>query len=131
VGQPGHRRSGLFHITVFPNLSFVTLAWFTYDTVLLDVSATANLGDPGHRWLTALGSIDGHQSVMDDTVTSGGLFDTATDVERMSDGTITLRFEDCKSGVIAYDIPSIGRQGSIPIQRIAEDNVSLCEALKP
>ena len=66
---------------------------------------------------------------MDITVTSGGLFDTPTNIDRVDDGTITLSFEDCNSGTVDYDIPSIGQQGSIPIQRIADDKVALCEAL--
>ena len=118
-----------FFITVFPDLGVVTLAWFTYDTTLPDSDATANLGDPGHRWMTALGSIDGNQSVMNITTTSGGIFDTATEIQRVDDGTITLSFEDCESGTIDYDITSIAQQGSVPIQRIADDNVALCEAL--
>jgi len=120
-----------FFITVFPNLSVVSLAWFTYDTTLPDTGATANLGDPGHRWITALGSIDGNQSVMDISVASGGIFDTPTDIENESIGTITLSFEDCNKGTLDYDIPSIGRQGTIPIQRVANDNATLCEALIP
>lgn len=118
-----------FFITIFPDLGFVTLAWFTYDTVLPMMGATANLGDPGHRWLTALGTIDGNKSVMDISITSGGLFDTATDVTRTDGGTITLTFEGCNSGTVDYDIPSISKQGSIPIQRVANDRIALCEAL--
>jgi hypothetical protein len=30
---------------------------------------------------------------------------------------------------IKYDIPPIGRQGSLPIRRVANDNIVLCEAL--
>ena len=94
-----------FFITVFPDLGVVTLAWFTYDTELPSEDAEANLGDPGHRWLTALGTIDGNTSVMTITQASGGLFDTATEIDRISDGTITLTFEDCNSGTAEYDIP--------------------------
>jgi len=118
-----------FYITVFPTLGFVSLAWFTYDTELPPEDAQSNLGDAGHRWITALGTIDGNRSVMNITVTSGGLFDTATAVDRVEDGTITLTFDDCKSGTADYDIPSINRQGSIPIQRVTNDNIALCEAL--
>jgi len=45
-----------FFITVFPDRGVVSLAWFTYDTALPADDATANLGSPGHRWLTALGT---------------------------------------------------------------------------
>ena len=71
---------------------------------------------------------------MDITITSGGIFDTSTEIERTdppgSDGTLVLIFDDCNSGTIGYDIPSINRQGLIPIRRVAHDNIVLCEALK-
>jgi len=122
-----------FFITVFPDLNFVNLAWFTYDTELPAEDASANLGDPGHRWLTAGGKIDGNSIVMNITVTRGGLFDTATTLQKTdppgSDGTITLTFEDCNTGLVEYDITSINQQGSIPIRRVADDNIALCEAL--
>lgn len=118
-----------FFVTVFPELGFVLLAWFTYDTELPPEGATANLGDPGHRWLTAIGPINGHQSVMDIEIASGGIFDQASDVERVTDGSINLSFDSCSSGLVEYDIPSIGQQGTVPIQRVADDNVALCESL--
>lgn len=122
-----------FFISVFPDLGSVSLAWFTYDTFLPGDGATANLGDPGHRWLTAVGPIVDNQVFMDIEMTSGGLFDTATEIQRTdppgSDGTIILTFTSCNSGTVDYDIPSINRQGIVPIQRVANDNIVLCEAL--
>jgi cyclophilin family peptidyl-prolyl cis-trans isomerase len=122
-----------FFVTVFPDLAVVSLAWFTYDTELPADDASANLGDAGHRWVTALGAIDGNKAVMDIDITSGGLFDDPATVQHTdpvgSAGTITLTFEDCTSGLIEYDITSIGQQGSVPIQRVAVDNIALCEAL--
>lgn len=122
-----------FFITVFPDLGVVTLAWFTYDTEFPPLDATANLGDPGHRWMTAVGVIDNDQSVMDIEFTSGGLFDAASNITRTdppgSDGTLTLKFDDCRTGSIEYDITTIGAQGTVPIQRVAADNVVLCETL--
>ena len=122
-----------FFITVFADLGYVSLAWFTYDTELPAEDAQANLGDPGHRWLTAGGPIDGNQVTMDIELTSGGLFDTSTVITRTdppgSDGTIVLTFDNCNSGSIEYNIPSINRQGTVPIQRVVTDNVVLCEAL--
>jgi hypothetical protein len=122
-----------FFITVFSKLNAVSLAWFTYDTELPPIDATAYLGDPGHRWITAVGPIEGNQVMMDIEVTSGGLFDTPTEITRTdppgSDGTIVLTFDSCNSGTIEYDIPSINMQGAVPIQRVANDNVVLCEAL--
>jgi len=122
-----------FFIAVFPERALVSLAWFTYDTELPSGDAVASLGDPGHRWLTATGPIDGNQATLDIVITSGGLFDTPTDVQRTepsgSDGTIKLSFDSCSSGTVEYNIPSIERQGIIPIRRVADDNVTLCKAL--
>ena len=122
-----------FFITVFPDLNYVSLAWFTYDTDLPAEDETANLGSPGHRWLTAIGPIEGDTAVLNIDIATGGLFDTATEVEHTdppgSDGTITLTFSGCDSGLVEYNIPSIDRQGSVPIERVAGDNISLCEAL--
>jgi hypothetical protein len=123
-----------FYIAVFSNRGLVSLAWFTYDTELPPPDAVANLPDPGHRWLTALGPIDGDQAVMNITLTSGGIFDTASEVDFTdppgSDGTITLTFDGCNSGTVEYNITSINRQGIIPIQRVTDDNIVFCEALK-
>lgn len=120
-----------FFITVFPDLGFVTLAWFTYDTELPPIDATANLGDPGHRWLTAVGAIDGDMSEMTITITTGGLFDTPPDapLPNFNDGTITLKFNNCNEGTVSYDILSIDALGDVPIQRVAGDNVPLCNAM--
>jgi len=122
-----------FFITIFPDLNFVTLAWFTYDTELPPEDATANLGDPGHRWMTAGGVINMDMSVMNIELTSGGIFDAASVIGRTdppgSDGTLTLKFDNCFSGSIDYDITSIDAQGTVPIQRVAGDNIALCNAL--
>jgi len=122
-----------FFITVFPDLALVSLAWFTYDTEPPAEAVNANLGDAGHRWITALGPIVDNGSSMDITITSGGIFDAATEIQRTdppgSDGTIILTFENCAAGTVEYDIPSIGRKGTVPIQRVADDNQVLCEAL--
>jgi hypothetical protein len=123
-----------FFITVFPQLGYVSLAWFTYDTALPPAEATARLGDAGHRWLTAIGPISGNSATMNIEMTSGGIFDTATEIQRTdppgSDGTINLKFQTCNTGTIEYDIPSINRRGMVPIQRVANDNVKICEALR-
>ncbi|MDX2427794.1 MAG: CARDB domain-containing protein [Xanthomonadales bacterium] len=122
-----------FFITVFPDLNFVTLAWFTYDTELPPVDATANLGDPGHRWMTAGGVINNDMAVLDIEFTSGGIFDTPSEIVRTdplgADGTLTLKFDNCGAGTIDYDITTINAQGTVPIQRVANDNIVLCDAL--
>ncbi|MGD9021020.1 MAG: hypothetical protein PVF46_04430, partial [Lysobacterales bacterium] len=121
-----------FFITVFPDFGRVSLAWFTYDTEQPPPGATANFGDPGHRWLTALGKYSGNQATTRITFASGGLFDTpdaVAPVTRVKDGTIVLTFDSCNSGTAEYDMPSLGLSGTVPIQRVVDDNVAFCEAL--
>lgn len=117
-----------FFITVFPDIGYVSLSWFTYDTERPDNGVTANLGEPGHRWLMALGQYHGNRAEMDISITSGGVFDTPTEVTEVTDGTIILTFADCTSGTVEYDIPSIGRKGTVPIQRVVGDNIAFCES---
>jgi hypothetical protein len=120
-----------FFVNVFPDAGSVFLAWFTFDLERPDPSVTARLGEPGHRWLTAQGAYSGNQAVLEITITSGGVFDsTEPAVSREADGEIILEFSGCNSGTVTYDIPSIGRQGIVPIQRVALDNVALCESLR-
>jgi len=121
-----------FFITVFPELDAVSLAWFTYDTVFPPGNLTANLGNPGHRWVTALGPIDGNSATLTVFITKGGLFNAPEpfpSTDPAGDGTIELEFSDCTTGVVKYDITSLGLSGEIPIQRVAPDNVALCEEM--
>lgn len=119
-----------FFITVFPQIRQLFLAWFTYDTERPDGSISANLGEPGHRWLTAFGSFSGNSASLDIELTQGGLFNSIEPQTSQSlDGTIVLAFSDCENGTVTYAIPAINQQGVIPIQRIALDNVPRCEEL--
>jgi hypothetical protein len=118
-----------FFVTVFPDRGTVSLAWFTYDTVLPDVDAFAYLGDPGQRWLIAHGAYEGTQATLNVKSASGGLFDTSPpEPVREVIGTVVLQFEDCNTGSITYDLPTIDKSGVIPIERIAGDNIAACEA---
>lgn len=119
-----------FFITVFPDIGAIFLAWFTYDTERPPGNVTANLGEPGHRWLTAFGEYADNRAVLDIEVTSGGLFNAANPAPTQEpDGTIVVAFHDCNSATISYDVASPGIQGEIEIERIALDNVAICEAL--
>jgi photosystem II stability/assembly factor-like uncharacterized protein len=127
--DPGTDGQGFF-IDVFPTSSVMFAAWFTYDTEHPDASVTANLGDPSQRWITAQGAFADNLAVLDVYVSGGGLFDTYPPVPtREKDGTLTIEFSDCNTGTVTYDIPSIGRQDVIPIERIVLDNVPLCNSL--
>ena len=118
-----------FFITVFPDIAKIFLAWFTYDTERPPQDVTAFLGEPGHRWLTAFGSYADNRAVLDIEVTQGGIFDASSPGTTQDlDGTIILEFSNCNAGTVTYDIASVDRQGVIPIERIALDNVPLCES---
>ena len=121
-----------FLISVFPDRREMFVAWFTFDTERPPEDVTAFLGEPGHRWLTAQGSYDGDTANLTIFVTEGGVFDSAepaTSTDPDGDGTMTLEFADCTEGLVNYEITSLGISGEIPIQRIVQDNVPLCEAL--
>ncbi len=118
-----------FFIVVWEGSSFVFLSWFTYDTERPLADVVALLGEPGHRWLTAQGTYSGDTASLDVFVSSGGTFDSATpEVATVQDGTITITWTDCNSGILTYDIPSQSLSGEIPIQRIVLSNVTACEA---
>jgi formylglycine-generating enzyme required for sulfatase activity len=121
-----------FMITVFPDLQQMFVAWFTYDTERPQENVTAMLGEPGHRWLTAQGPYEGDTANLTIFVTEDGVFDAAepaATTDAAGDGTLTIEFADCANGLVSYEINSLGISGEIPIQRIALDNVSLCETL--
>jgi hypothetical protein len=119
-----------FFITVFPTIQQIFMAWFTFDTVRPDGNVLAQLGDPGHRWVTAFGAYADNQALLDIEITLGGIFDATNPVPtQVLDGTIALEFSGCNAGTVTYNIPSIGKTAVIPIQRIALDNVPFCESL--
>ena len=108
------------------------LAWFTFDTERPPEDVQATLGDPGHRWLTAQGPYDGETATLTIYVTGGGVFDSANPPASnagIGDGTMTIEFADCTQGLVTYQINSPNVSGEIPIQRITDDNVTLCESL--
>lgn len=116
-----------FVITVYPGTKTVFLVWFTYDTELPTEQDTANLGDPGQRWLVAQGGYSGALAELEIGSMSGGLFDAEEPVPvRTPGGSILLQFENCNSGSVFYDIPSIDRTGMVPIQRVNSENVAVC-----
>ena len=119
-------------ITVFPDIKQMFLAWFTYDVERPPEDVTAFLGEPGHRWLTAQGPYEGDTATLTVFVTEGGVFDSPDPVAETDldgDGTMILEFADCENGLVNYHIASLDISGEFPIERIAPDNVALCETL--
>ena len=120
-----------FKIIVWEDLGQIFVSWFTYDTVRPPEDVTAQLGEPGHRWVTAQGNYSGNTAVLDIFETSGGVFDAAqpaaiTDPEPV--GSMTITWSNCNAAELAYDMPDQGLTGTIPIERIVLANVPLCEA---
>ncbi|MCF6319040.1 MAG: hypothetical protein L3J83_07145 [Proteobacteria bacterium] len=123
-----------FLIEVLPETKRVFVAWFTYDTNLPSSNTTAVIGDAGHRWLTGIGDIDDSNNsvVIDINLTSGGLFDnsqTVTTSETMTYGNLTLSFDDCSNAKVEYNLSSLNLAGTIPLERISNENIPLCEQL--
>ncbi len=119
-----------FFIVVYPVVETMFLSWFTYELERPDPSIPAQLGEAGHRWLTAQGNYSGNQAVLDIFISKGGVFDQGTPpVNATPDGTMIVEFENCIDGTVTYDIPSINRHGVVPIKRVADDNIVLCQEL--
>jgi hypothetical protein len=119
-----------FLMDVFDSSNQLFLAWFTYDLQRPDSSVTAMIGDPGHRWMTALGPFDGNSAELKIYWNSGMIFDSANPpTEQTQDGAMTVEFSDCATGSVTYDLGSSGASGEVPIQRLANDAVPMCESL--
>jgi hypothetical protein len=117
-----------FLIDVFDTANLMFLAWFTYDLERPASGVTAMIGDPGHRWVTAVGPFQGNTANLDITWNSGMIFDSETPaVVRDSDGTMTVEFFDCYSGRVTYNLGASGRTGEVPIERIVGDAVPFCK----
>ncbi len=107
------------------------VGWFTYDVERPAADVTATLGEPGHRWLTAYGPYSGDTATLDIELTHGGTFDSGVPAPMQGPyGTMTVKFTNCSEGEVTYNIPSVGASGKVPITRVANDNVSLCESLE-
>jgi hypothetical protein len=119
---------GVF-LDVFDDGNSLFLGWFTY---ALEGEPT---DETRQRWLTAFGPFEGTRSRLD-------LQWTAADHPRPEgqppdlhvDGWLDLEFHDCRSGLIRYawGANATGTalvEGEMPIRRIADDSVALCESL--
>lgn len=118
-----------FFLNVYPGLDSVFLSWFTYDIDRPPAGTPFNLGEPGHRWLTAQGSFRGDTADLTVNSTGGGVFNQGMlpPGSTVEDGTITAIFENCNSAVVDYEIVSIDQQGQIPVERIVGDSIPDCE----
>lgn len=106
-----------FFVNVWEDIQTMFVGWFTY----------ADDGS-GRHWMTAQGPYTEGRAELEITLSEGGAFDSGQPAPmRRPDGSMTVEFRNCLEGNVTYDIPSMGRQGSVPIQRLARGNVAACE----
>ena len=122
---------GLF-FTVFPELGFFFLSWFTFDSVIPGGDDTAVFGAFDQRWVTGGGFYSGNSVTINVELTSGGIFNGSNPAatQQAGYGTITIVFNSCNEAVLSYEFPSAGLSGQMTLTRVLPDNVALCEALK-
>jgi hypothetical protein len=122
-----------FLISVFEDTGIVFIAWFTFDTERPPMNAVANLGEPGHRWLTAQGPFEGDTAELTAYLTQGGVFDMAQPPVATPTpiGSITIVWHDCEHATLSYDLDPPGVTGEIEISRVVTDNIKYCEAYQP
>ena len=127
LATPGQ---GLF-VTVYPGLNLVFVAMFTFDAQDADGNATAVVGGPNQRWLTAIGPISGNRAVLEVELTTGGLFDSGTPKpdQLPEQGTFTLEFLSCDAIRLDYELADGTITGSVDYQRVVADNAALCADL--
>ncbi|MEM9304064.1 MAG: hypothetical protein AAGE01_18260 [Pseudomonadota bacterium] len=105
-----------FLLDADPVSRFLFAAWFTYD-------------DSGAReWLTASGSIEG--GLVDATIfeTSGGRFDSPSEVTTTPVGAVRFEFRGCADAEVTYVFDD-GRSGAFPITRLIPGSEAPCEAI--
>lgn len=120
-----------FFFNIFPVQQLIFMSWFTFDTERPPEDIEAILGEPGHRWVTALGSWEGNVATLNAELTTGGLFDSEEPavVQTPGYGTFTIEFHDCENATLMYNLPGPGVMGTIELTRVTPDNVALCQAL--
>lgn len=121
---------GMF-ITVYPRLGIIFVAWFTFDSVQPSVDIIPVFGANDTRWVTAVGSFDGHTAQLRAELTSGGIFNGSDPLPSQDTnyGTMDLHFSDCNNATVTFNFPSAGESGEFAISRVLAENASLCEAL--
>jgi hypothetical protein len=119
-----------FFFTVFPDISFFFLSWFTFDSEP-PAGGTATFGANDQRWVTGGGTYSGNSVTVSVELTSGGIFNASEPMATQTPGygTITIEFVSCNEATLTYDFPSVGLSGQMTLTRAVEDNVPTCESL--
>ena len=126
----GAANQGMF-LTAFPNLSLMFAAWFSFDSVSPPGSATAVVGAPDQRWVTALGPYSGTTASLKAELTAGGRFNSndGVVVQDTDYGTIDIDFSSCNSANVDFNFPSADESGSFTMNRVLSDNIPVCEGI--
>lgn len=119
-----------FFFTVFPDIGFFFLSWFTFDFIP-PVSNEAFFGASDQRWVTGGGTYSGGSVMINVELTSGGIFNSAEPLatQHPGYGTIRVGFINCSEAVLHYAFPSADLSGQVKLSRVLPDNVALCQAL--
>jgi len=119
-----------FFFTVFQDLGFFFLSWFTFDS---EPPAGGNsvFGAIDQRWVTGGGAYSGDTATISVELTSGGVFNASDPMAAQTPGygTIIIVFTGCNEALLTYDFPSLGLSGQMTLTRVLTDNVPLCTAL--
>ena len=120
-----------FFFTVFEDLGFFFLSWFTFDSVAPGSEATATFGAADQRWVTGGGLFSGDTVTVNVELTSGGIFNSSEPLATQDTGygTITVMFISCNEALLTYNFPALGLSGQMTLHRVVTDNVALCEML--
>ena len=115
---------------VLPNSGVLFAAWFTFDEAAAANPQNKSIGSADQRWFTATGTLGDTNSItLDIYNTSGGVFDDPAATNSDVTGSMTITFDDCSTGTVEYEMADTALSGSFPIQRIAGDNVAMCESM--
>lgn len=119
-----------FFIDVYENSNQMFLSWFTFDLTRPDAGVPSGIGEPGHRWMTALGNYSGNVAELDIYWAEGMVFNSPTPaVSQEADGTMRVEFTACGEGEVRYDLGTSGQVGTVPVTTLAADNTELCNSM--
>jgi len=107
-------------IDVDSEKQFMFVSWFTYTD-----AASAHPFE--QRWLTAQGNYSGSTAELDLFESLGGQFDDPQAVTTTRIGEVTLFFNDCGNGQMAYSLDEEGLQGIFPLLRVIPGSGNVCE----
>ncbi|MEN1727971.1 MAG: SMP-30/gluconolactonase/LRE family protein [Pseudomonadota bacterium] len=110
-----------FFLDYDPSTEFLFATWLTY--------ANEDEGADGTtRWLIGDALATGNVANLTLFRTSGGSFDTSTPVSTTPVGTMEIRFTDCSTAIVSYQLDN-GLSGEFSMIRLLPATVALCEVL--